>query len=61
VKKALGGTMISLAFFIGFAGIIILSCDTPTLEGQMRNAVIGVATIAFAFLFGLAGEKVGTN
>ena len=57
MKKVIMG----IAFLIGMVGMIIIACDTPTLAEQMRNAAIGVATIAFAFLIGLAGEKIDTH
>ena len=53
--------MIALAFLIGMAGLIIISCDTPAFEDQIRNAVIGIVTMAFAFLVGWAGDKVAVE
>lgn len=61
MRKAVGGIMITLAILIGMTGLFILACDTPAFEDQIKNGVIGIATMAFAFLVGWAGDKIGTR
>ena len=61
MRKAIGGTMIGLAFLAFMVGLIIVACETPTLAGQMRNAGIGFVTMGLSVLLGLAGEKIGAN